>query len=478
MANMAGHDRSPLNQKGPQKMRRHLTKLLFASVFVVLSAAAACGGTDDDSPSTTGSDAETTGSASDEGIQLSESVQIEVDTEDDVTGDIFEVDIANFQHQSITVELGSTVKWTNDDQAPHTVTSGKPGDQSDLFDTRNLGNKGMFSFTFDQEGEFPYFCRIHPTMTATITVVSDLSSIDIDVMDKDDDAVAMEEDGDVMVSDDDAMAMAVPDGDLMDKDDDVMAMEEDGDVMVSDDDAMAMAVPDGDLMVAEQVVASEIVGNKLQDLTIEVGTAVEWKNDDQIGHTSTFGVPGKPDAGSIWDSGILILDKTFTHTFGEEGEFVYFCRVHPSSMRATITVVAANAATDTTTDDAAGVIEDTATGDSGGDGETVKVTEEVAIEIQAAAEPEPVTVSVDIINFQHQDLTIEVGTTVTWTNRDPVAHTTTSGAPASPNVLWDSGLLSSGATFSHTFDETGEFEFFCIPHNSFMKATVTVMDSS
>jgi plastocyanin len=456
-------------------MHRNLTKLLFATVLIVAVAAVACGGSDD-SPTPVSSDADIVDAAPDEDVQVSESVEVEVE----VTGDIFAVDIVNFQHQSITVEVGTTVKWTNQDQAPHTVTSGKPGDQSDLFDTRNLGNKGMFQFTFDQEGEIAYFCRIHLSMTATITVVSDLSSVNTDVMEKDDSA-AMES-AEAMAAEDEVMVK--DDGDVMVSGDDAMAIADDGDVMVSGDNAMPVQdedVPDGDAKVAEHVVSSSIVGNKLQDLTVEIGTAVEWKNDDQIGHTSTSGVPGEPDAGSIWDSGTLILDKTFTHTFGEEGEFVYFCRFHPTSMRATITVVAANTATDTTTDDAADEVAATddseATGDSGGDGETVKVTDEVTFEIQPAAEPEPVTVSVDIIDFQHQDLTIEVGTTVTWTNRDTVSHTTTSGTPLSPNGLWDSELLSNGATFSHTFDETGDFAFFCIPH-SFMKATVTVIESS
>jgi plastocyanin len=66
----------------------------------------------------------------------------------------------------IEVAVGTTVTWTNNDSAPHTVTqSGGGGFQSGA-----INQGGTFSFTFDTAGTFDYFCEFHPNMTGTITV--------------------------------------------------------------------------------------------------------------------------------------------------------------------------------------------------------------------------------------------------------------------------------------------------------------------
>ena len=76
-----------------------------------------------------------------------------------------------------------------------------------------------------------------------------------------------------------------------------------------------------------------------QTLSVQVGTKVTWTHFGAVPHTTTSGTPGDPDTGAIWDSGTLSTDETFSRTFDKVGEFPYFCRFHPSSMRATITVV-------------------------------------------------------------------------------------------------------------------------------------------
>ncbi len=83
------------------------------------------------------------------------------------------------------------------------------------------------------------------------------------------------------------------------------------------------------------------------------------------------------------------------------------------------------------------------------------------------------THNVDIKNFAFtpRDLTINAGDTVVWTQHDAIQHTTTSDAVPR---LWDSGLLSAGQTFSHTFDTVGTFPYHCTPHAGTMKATITV----
>ncbi len=66
-------------------------------------------------------------------------------------------------------------------------------------------------------------------------------------------------------------------------------------------------------------------------------------------------------------------------------------------------------------------------------------------------------------------LTVKVGTTVTWTNDDPdMMHTVTE-----VNGAFDSGFMNTGDTWSYTFDEVGEFEYYCMPH-PWMRAKVIV----
>jgi predicted secreted protein with PEFG-CTERM motif len=72
------------------------------------------------------------------------------------------------------------------------------------------------------------------------------------------------------------------------------------------------------------------------------------------------------------------------------------------------------------------------------------------------------------------EVTIAIGDTVTWVNDDTAAHTTTSGDPAGgPDGNWDSSLVMVGQSFSNTFDEAGEYPYFCMVH-PWMAGMITV----
>lgn len=71
----------------------------------------------------------------------------------------------DFSVNVLTVGLGTTVTWTNDDTMMHTVTA-----VDGSFDSGFLDAGDSFSFTFDQPGEYEYFCAPHPWMRARIIV--------------------------------------------------------------------------------------------------------------------------------------------------------------------------------------------------------------------------------------------------------------------------------------------------------------------
>ncbi|MCH8235214.1 MAG: hypothetical protein IIC29_03705 [Chloroflexi bacterium] len=81
-----------------------------------------------------------------------------------------EADIIGFAHSNITVAAGTTITWTNQDDAPHTVTAGSPGNITGAFDSGTFGLGGQYSLAFTTPGDFLYFCTIHPFMQAVVTV--------------------------------------------------------------------------------------------------------------------------------------------------------------------------------------------------------------------------------------------------------------------------------------------------------------------
>jgi len=79
--------------------------------------------------------------------------------------------------------------------------------------------------------------------------------------------------------------------------------------------------------------------------------------------------------------------------------------------------------------------------------------------------------------FIPSTVVITVGGTVTWENTDTAAHTSSSGTPAGgPDGVFDSSLIMAGSSFSHTFDEAGTFDYFCMVH-PWMAGTVIVEDT-
>ena len=75
------------------------------------------------------------------------------------------IDNFSFSPASLSVPPGTTVRWTNRDDIPHTVVADDRTFKSAVLDT-----DGQFSRQFTQPGTCKYFCSIHPRMTGTVVV--------------------------------------------------------------------------------------------------------------------------------------------------------------------------------------------------------------------------------------------------------------------------------------------------------------------
>jgi len=82
--------------------------------------------------------------------------------------------------------------------------------------------------------------------------------------------------------------------------------------------------------------------------------------------------------------------------------------------------------------------------------------------LPATTPPPQVLVSIKARAFDPAILTIEAGTTVTWTNEDPMMHHVVHLPEVNHPELFDSGPLSSGQSFSYIFQEKGRFAY-CDP---------------
>lgn len=181
-------------------------------------------------------------------------------------------------------------------------------------------------------------------------------------------------------------------------------------------------------------------------ITLKVGGAITWLNDDTKSHTATATDWQKDPAaaagsqpqfatddpliatGAKWDTGPLKPGEWAKVTFPVAGTFEYACQFHPVMVGKVIVV----------------------SGDA---------TPSAAV---------PPAVEIKDIAFGPATLNIAAGTTVTWTNNDPVPHTAT-GVDGS----FDTGVIDPGATAVMTFDNPGTFSYGCSFHPN-MAGTIVV----
>jgi len=253
----------------------------------------------------------------------------------------------------------------------------------------------------------------------------------------------------------------------------------------ADHTEVAISTADNDL-ATPGCVETEVGCYTPNTTTVEVGGVVTMTNADESGiHTFTSGtVDGfAATADETFDSGILQFGDSFEYTADTAGEFPYYCMLHVWMQGVLIVEEEVHAAEAQAEADAAAQAEADAAAQAEADAAAQAEADAAAqAEADAAAQAEadaaPQTHTVDAPAgtsvpgceetnscFTPADITINAGDTVEWNNIDTAAHTVTSGSPADgPSGVFDSSLLMADATFAFTFEDAGEYDYFCMVH--------------
>jgi len=297
-----------------------------------------------------------------------------------------------FLPSTITVNVGETVTWSNDDSAAHTVTSGIteyhniPGSQGPdgHFDSSLFLAGSTFDVTFDTSGNYPYFCMVHPWMNGFV-VVAEAEAPSVDMWD----ARVTDMFGNIIteatVGDSVGITAYIANGANLFQEfvyyvkvretgidgwlsgelspGEVvnpslsMKLEKAGtftaDVYVFDNMQNQNKLTGG---LTTQITVKGIIGPAPDpvstktvripsgtgtpgceesyscftpySISVRTGDLVTWFNDDSAAHTVTSGDTIMGPDGNF-DSNMLLSRNTFAHQFNQAGEYPYFCIVHP-----------------------------------------------------------------------------------------------------------------------------------------------------
>jgi plastocyanin len=78
---------------------------------------------------------------------------------------VITIDNFTFSPKELTVPVGTTVKWVNHDDIPHTIVEKKT-----IFRSKALDTDDAYSYTFTSAGDFDYSCGLHPHMVGKVIV--------------------------------------------------------------------------------------------------------------------------------------------------------------------------------------------------------------------------------------------------------------------------------------------------------------------
>ena len=91
--------------------------------------------------------------------------EVESSAEPTQTADV-RISQMRFNAPTVTIKVGGSVNWENNESVPHTITA-----SDGSFGSNQLGQGDSFSRTFDQVGTYGYYCSLHPMMRGEVVVV-------------------------------------------------------------------------------------------------------------------------------------------------------------------------------------------------------------------------------------------------------------------------------------------------------------------
>ena len=135
---------------------------LLLSCLALCLVAAGCGSDDEDE---SGGSADTTGEKA-----AGDTAETTTDTGGAAAGGTVTVSMKNTEYvpRDVKVKVGDTIKWTNDDPFPHTVT--KTSGPGAKFDSGTVDGGETYEQKFTAAGKIDYVCTIHPRQVGTVTV--------------------------------------------------------------------------------------------------------------------------------------------------------------------------------------------------------------------------------------------------------------------------------------------------------------------
>jgi plastocyanin len=153
------------------KRKNLLVYLMFiVAILIIALPLASCAGSGSTASITT---AETTAASTTTATSAAETTATETTagstteatTPSGTGGQAINIESFLFNPDSLTIKVGETVTWTNNDSVSHTITEDKG-----VFDSGSINSGATFSFTFKTAGTFSYHCTIHSSMTGKIIV--------------------------------------------------------------------------------------------------------------------------------------------------------------------------------------------------------------------------------------------------------------------------------------------------------------------
>lgn len=219
----------------------------------------------------------------------------------------------DYEPDPITINQGDGVQWTNEDNAPHTVTSRQEG----VFDSSliNPADTWLLNSAEIAPAEYEYYCTLHPFMVATL-VVSDGAA----------------------TSSQSSENATTTQGAAVNNQSGTSANNTSAGNNTTTAAAATISSPSpasGSVTTVSIIVGASVPTNgqfyEPNNVETTVGSMVTWVNDDTAPHTVTSGIVenNRPTPDESFDSGIMNPGDSFPFVLDKAGEYPYYCTIHP-----------------------------------------------------------------------------------------------------------------------------------------------------